>query len=226
MTRRLLLLLSALLLVLVPAPAALADTPDPTAPVAVSLSGPVDWPAEGAPGVATLHARQAGEPVPGLTVVFVRRSPATSPEGETSTAVTDETGTARLEFPFVGQTTVTASVYDAAGEHVGTASMTTGWVCRCSPPGIGLHAEARQARDGDDRVLAEVALPPGAVLELFRITPDGKRAERIRRSRVDERGRRVWRVMDHNGRRMTRYFVVAPATETSTEERTGLLRVR
>ncbi|GGO71181.1 hypothetical protein [Nocardioides deserti] len=39
MNRHLLLLLSALLLVLVPAPVALADTPDPAAPIDVGLSG-------------------------------------------------------------------------------------------------------------------------------------------------------------------------------------------
>jgi hypothetical protein len=225
MHRRLRLLLATVLLVLVPAPVVLADEPDQPPPVEVAMSGPVTS-TPGEPGVATLRATREGEPVPGLTVEFVWRSLGPSPESGTSTTVTDETGTARLEFPFVGQTTVMASVRDAAGEHVATVTMTTGWVCRCTPPFPRLDARGRDARNGDDRVRVETSLPAGSVVDLFRIAPDGKRADRIRRSRVDERGRRAWRVTDHNGRRATGYFVVARPTETSASERTSVLRIR
>ncbi|MBC9734131.1 hypothetical protein [Nocardioides marmotae] len=222
--RLVLLVLTAVLLALAPAPAGATDE----SPIGVHLVGPVEAVAEGEPVVVVLHALRAdGEPVPGLTVTFTRRSMTTGPDGVTTTAVTDEAGTARLEMPFEQQAVVMASVHDAAGAHVGTATVSLGSSCRCSPPVPALSARGVQARNGDDRLLLRThQLPAGAVVDLFRVTGDGQRVDRIRRSRVDEHGRRAWRVTDHNGRAATRYYVVALPTEQTPRARTPIVWVR
>ncbi|MDN4172481.1 hypothetical protein QWY28_05965 [Nocardioides sp. SOB77] len=226
MTRRLLLFLSVVLLVLAPGSARAEEAPPrDEAPVDVALSLPVG--SYGETVTAELLAGRGGEPVPGLTVEFSWTSSGVEPESGRATTTTDEAGTARTDLVLGEHTVLTGRVLGAEGEELGASTVSYGIVCRCSPLIPTLTATGVAARNGDDRlVLRTHDLPVGAVVDLFRVTPDGERADRIRRSRVDEDGRRSWRVTDHNGSRATRYYAVALPTETSPRARTSVVRVR
>ena len=226
--RRLLLLLLTTALVLASAPArasSSASSASDEVPVDVWVAIPVGSPGEQVTAVAGVS--REGEPAPGLTVVFTRIDDGTGPEGVTDTATTDETGTARLDLVLTMQTIVRATVTDAAGQELGSATAVySAPVCRCSPPPLRLVVRGVRAPNGDDRLALRTSEhAAGATAGLYRVGSDG-RATRIRRSTLEERGHRDWRVTDHNGRRWTRYFVVVGPTETSARDRSPVVRVR
>ncbi|NHC25476.1 hypothetical protein G6553_20150 [Nocardioides sp. IC4_145] len=223
MTRRLLLLLSALLLVLVPAPAGWSAPSDDEDQVTISFGIPSGSPGERV--VIAADVRRGGEPAAGLTVVFTWRS--WYPDAEvTESTTTDESGFARTEVVLGMQTLVTGTVLDATGAPVTSATAHHSEpVCRCTPP-LAARLTGLDARNGDDRlVLRGTDHAAGATADLYRVDARGK-AERIRRSSLDGRGHRAWRVTDRNARRVTRYFARVHPTDTSRRATTITVRVR
>lgn len=223
MILRLLLLtvVGALLPALVLAPAtALGDE----APVDVTISIPPGMP--GQQVTAQLTALRAGEPAPGLAVVFTWIGPNTDPEGVTTTTTTDEAGTARTDVVLDTQTAVMGRVLDAAGEELGSATAVYGAIdCRCSPVMINARLRARDASGGTDVLtLRSPRAGEDAVVKLLRVR-DGV-ATRIRRTVLGEDGKVTWRVEDHNGRRPTEYFARISATVVSGRDTTKIVAAR
>jgi hypothetical protein len=241
MLRRLLLLVSSSLLALAlttPMTSAAADSPGPSD---VLLTLLVPHAEVGQPTPATLTATRDGEPVPGLVAEVTRTGPGAK-EPATTTAVTDEAGVATFEVLVMdeGEFSVVATVTDATGAAVGTAGPVVAqgyWLdsCgggyperaaaasrRCSPPHPDL--DGKDGRSGHDRVAVRWTFgdAPGRV-RLFRV--HGTKNVRIRAAALPVDAWRSFRITDHNGRRLTRYYAVIEL-EGGIRARTHTIRVR
>ncbi|MEV7428284.1 hypothetical protein AB0N29_01585 [Nocardioides sp. NPDC092400] len=180
---------------------------------------------EGQEVTATLTVTVDGAPGEGLAVTFRRTGPGSATGGPVE-AVTDAVGTATYTYRLetAGDYSVEAEVVDAEGSSTGTGvsayAEPSVVVCRCAAPGI----RATNARNGDDRITVSLSRTGAdAAVRLFRIR-DGE-AQRIRRTVLGEDGVVAWRVDDHNGRRATRYYAVAGATDVSPRARTKTISV-
>lgn len=226
--RRLLLLLPLLALLLAPSSARAEDPvdgPGDDGQVTASFGIPSGDPGETV--TIELVARRGTELAPGLDVVFTWRSQGVEPPEGTATTVTDEAGVARVDVVLGYWTQVTGTVLDEDGTTLATTTAVAQPIlCRCSPVYVVADLVGIAARNGDDRVVLRAGeLAAGARAELYRIDASGT-AHRIRRSTLGSTGKRAWRVQDHNGRGMTRYYAKIGATETSAAAVSRTVRIR
>jgi hypothetical protein len=188
----------------------------------------------------TLTATSAeGDPVPGLTVRFERSGPGdeagdSCPADDlTACAETDASGKAHYDFlgGSFGTATVSALVYDAAGELLTTVTDTVTFapMCRatartsCPPLGARLSGRSQGARD-----VLKVDAPARSDGARVRLQRKGAKGwnQVGRAATVNRLGDHTFRVLDRNGDGKTRYRALVSGTVDTRPDVTNQVRVR
>lgn len=169
---------------------------------------------------------QEGNPVPGLTVEFIRQGPGGQDGDPNITRTTNANGEAFYSFTGTERGTARISAVVTDGMQNQTLSTTVEFGKRESIKATATGSN--RASDGFDRVRVAVDKPAaaaGAAVELYKINAQGK-ARRVKTKALNDRGFVQWIRPDLNGNKVSRYYAIVRPTDNSTQARSNTVRIR